>query len=331
MPTCSRTTTIALLAAALAVLPGLVHAQTASARWPAKPITIVIPSTPGSASDVWSRLYTQAISENTDWKFLVDYKPGAGNRLGTAYVSKAAPDGYTLLIVGSSLTTAPVVYRNLTFDPVKSFAPVSLTSNGSSMLMVYPSLPIANYKDYVAYARANPGKISFGNGGIGTSYHLNSIILHHAMGVEVTYVPYKGIGDVSNALQSGEVQATVGPMTINLPFVKSGKLRALGVTTTRRSFMLPDLPTLQELCACEFEHNAWTGIVAPAGTPANIINMLSGEFIKAGNHPEVAKRLAAAGMESGGSTPEFFSRIIVSETERWRKLVRELNLNLQQE
>ena len=308
------------------------HAQVAADHlWPTRLITIIVPVTTGSASDVWSRLYTQSISENTDWKFLIDFKPGAGATLGAAFVAKAAPDGYTLLIASSSLTTAPIVYKNLTFDPVRSFAPVSLTSNGSSMLLVNPSLPVTTYKEYVAYARANPGKINFGNSGVGSTYHLSGVALHRSAGAEVTFIPYKGGGDVTNAILSGEINAMFGSLTAYLPLVKAGKLRALGVTTIKRSNMLPDLTTLQELCGCEFEHNAWTGIVAPAGTPAAVVNMLSREFIKAASRPNVAKRLAEAGQETGGSTPEIFAKMIAYETDKWRRLVKEANLTIRPE
>ncbi len=303
-----------------------------TAAWPSRPITIIVPTSPGSAGDVWARLYSQVVMQNNPgWRMLVDFKPGAGATLGAAYVAKAPPDGYTLLQVSSTLTTAPLAYKNLAFDPVKSFAPISLFSNTSSMLMINPALPVKNFQEYVAYAKANPGRINFGNSGIGSTYHLSSISLHQMMGIEVTHVPYKGSGDVTNALVSGEIQAMFGSLTVNLPFVKSGKARALAVTTAKRSTQTPDLPTLQELGATGFEHNAWSAIVAPAATPPAIVNRLSREFIKAGNQPEIISRLAASGQDSGGSTPEVLGRIIADETAKWRRLAQESNLQVQPE
>lgn len=317
------------LAVACALAP-LAHAQS-PAGWPARPITIVVPTTPSSASDVWSRMYSKAVGEATGWRFLIDNKPGAGATLGTAFVAKTAPDAHTLLTVSSTFTTAPVTYRNLGWDPIRSFAPISLFSNGSSMLMVHPALPVKSYAEYVAYARANPGRISFGNSGVGSTYHLSGIALHKAMGAEVTYIPYKGSGDVTNAILAGEIQAMFGAISVNLPVVKGGKARALGVTTRRRATAAPDLPTLAELCNCDFEHNAWTGVVAPAGSPPAALSTLSREFIKAGSTPDIAKRLAGAGMEAGGSTPEVLGHIIASETEKWQRVVRENNLVIQPE
>jgi tripartite-type tricarboxylate transporter receptor subunit TctC len=321
---------ITTILACLSMLAGKAFAQAPDA-FPSRPITVIVPATPGGASEVWARLYGQRIAANSPgWQLLIDYKPGAGGTLGTGFVAKAPPDGYTLITVSSTLTTAPLLYKTLPFDPIKSFAPVTLMSNAPGMLMVHPGFPARTFKEYVAYARANPGKINFGTAGVGGTAHLNGIWLHHLMGVEVTYVPYKGAGDLTTAIQGGQIQATFGAMTVNLPVVKAGTARVLGVTTERRAATIPDVPTLAEQGATGFIYDAWTGVAAPAGTPPAIVNRISAEFLKAGKHPDITSKLAASGQESGGSTPEEFARLITRETLHWRKLAAETNLKLEE-
>jgi tripartite-type tricarboxylate transporter receptor subunit TctC len=314
------------LSVAAVFLSGLACAQAQETAWPSKNIVIVVATSPGSAGDIYSRLYSQKIGEATGWRFLVDNKPGAGAILGTTFVAKAAPDGYTLLNASSSMTTAPVLYKNVTFDPVKSFSAITLLSNAPSMLLVRSGFPAKSVQEYVAYAKANPGKINFGTTGLGSIAHLTGFQLHRILGVEVTYVPYKGPADISNAIMSGEIHATLGAMTVNLPMVKAGKASILGVSTLTRNRMVPDAPTLSEAGARDFEHDAWTGLVAPAGVPNAIIVRLNAEFQKAGKHPDVVQKLAPTGQLFGGSSIEEFQRLINRETERWKVLAREANL-----
>ena len=312
----------------LSVLSGPALGQATDA-FPSKPINIVVAGTPGNASDVWMRVYGQRISSNDPrWQFVIDFKGGGGGTIGWAYTAKSPPDGYTLGSVSASLTTAPLLYKDWPFDPIKSFTPVTLLSNAFSMLMVHPSLPVRTLKEYVAYGKANPGKINFGTSGVGSPAHLKGAWLHQILGMEVTYIPYKGSGDLTMIIQTGQIHATLGSLTPNLPVIKAGKARSLGLTTLTRVSSLPDMPTLHEQGATDFEYGAWVGLAAAAGTPAAIANRISGEFLKAGKHPDVLKVLAASGQESGGSTPEELGRIIRSETLRWRKLVTEMNLQL---
>ena len=268
----------ALLAAVTISLP--LHAQ--EPAWPSKTIVIVVATSPGSAGDIYSRLYSLKISEVTGWRFVVDNKPGAGAILGTTFAAKAAPDGHTLLNASSSMTTAPILYKNLSFDPVKSFTAITLLSNAPSMLLVRTGFPAKTLQEYVAYVKANPGKVNFGTTGIGSIAHLTGFQLHRILGLEVTYVPYKGPADIANAIMSGEIHSTLGAMTVNIPMVKAGKASILGVSTLTRNRMIPDVPTLSEAGATGFEHDAWTGLVAPSAVPSAIINRLSTEFQKAG-------------------------------------------------
>ncbi len=315
----------ALLAAVTISLP--LHAQ--EPAWPSRTIVIVVATSPGSAGDIYSRLYSQKISEVTGWRFVVDNKPGAGAILGTTFAARSAPNGHTLLNASSSMTTAPILYKNLSFDPVKSFTAITLLSNAPSMLLVRTGFPAKTLQEYVAYVKANPGKVNFGTTGIGSIAHLTGFQLHRILGLEVTYVPYKGPADIANAIMSGEIHTTLGAMTVNIPMVKAGKASILGVSTLARNRMIPDVPTLSEAGAQGFEHDAWTGLVAPSAVPAAIINRLSSEFQKAGRHPDIVQKLAPTGQLFGGSSPEEFQRLIVRETERWKALAREVNLEPQ--
>ena len=325
--------TVSSCLAALATLAAPLSEQALAqdtASFPSKNIVVIVPATPGSAGDIYSRLYSQKIAEATGWRFIVENRPGAGSMLGTNFVAKSAPDGYTLLNASSSLTANPLIYKDAP-DPVKAFQAVSLLTKAASMLLIRTNHPVKNFQEYVAYARANPGKLNFGTSGYGGIVHLNSLWLHRLVGVEVTYVPYKGTGDIFTAMMAGEIDSTLGAMTVNLPLVKDGKARSLGISTLERNAVVPDMAPLSELGAKGFEYDAWSGIVAPGGVPMPIIQKLNAEFLKAGRHPEVIKRLSASGQAQGGSTVEEFRSILVRETERWRNLARDAKLNLKQE
>ena len=317
-----------LVSVVAAMLSGPALSQSPDS-FPSKPITIVVAGTPGNASDVWMRIYGQRIGINDPrWQFVMDFKGGAGGTIAWAYTAKAPPDGYTLGSVSASLTTAPLLYKDWPIDPIKSFAPVTLLSNAFSMLMTHPSLPVRNLKEYAAYGKANPGKINFGTSGVGSPAHLKGAWLHQILGIEVTYIPYKGSGDLTAIIQTGQIHATLGSLTPNLPVIRAGKARSLGLTTLKRASSLPDMLTLHEQGATDFEYGAWVGLASAAGTPPPIVNRISAEFLKAGKHPDVLKVLANSGQESGGSTPEELARIISSETLRWRKLLAETDLKL---
>ncbi len=312
-----------------AMLSGPAFGQ-APDTFPTRPISVVIPGSPGGASELWLRLFGQRISANSPgWNFVIDFKPGATGTLGLAYAAKAASDGYTLITLSSSLTSSPLVQKNLPYDPIKSFTPISLLSNSGSLYIVHASFPARTIKEYAAYGKANPGKINFGTSGIGSSPHLNGIWLHQLLGIEVTYVPYKSPGTMMAGVQSGEVHIASGG-TFMRPLLKGGKGHALGVTTAGRIKSLPDVPTMVEQGATGFVYGAWTGIAGPAGLPSTIANRISAEFIKAGKHPEMLKKLAEADQDTGGSTPEEFASLITTETLRWRKLAAETNMKFEE-
>lgn len=314
---------------ALAALSVLTQAH-AQSNFPGKPIIIVVPGTPGSAGDIFSRLYSQKIAEATGWVFAVDNKPGAGAALGSTFVARSAPDGHTLLNASSSMAAAPVLLKEPPFDPVKSFSAISLLSITPSIVMVTPNFPAKNIREYQAYAKANPGKVNYGTTGTGSAGHLGGLNINQVLGVEVTYIHYKGAAGVGVALASGEIHISTGGMTANLPLVKSGKVRLLGVTSVKRNSMLPDVPTLDESGAKGIDHDAWTGIVGPAGIPAAIVKRLSDEFQKAGKHPDIVVRLADSGQSQGGSTSEYMRSLIERETERYKQVVKAANVDLRE-
>ena len=321
--------TMAAVIAAMAVLSPL-RAGAQATNWPSKPILIIVPQTPGSAGDIYSRLYAQKITENTGWRIVVDNKPGGGSTIGTNMVARAVPDGHTLLNTSGSLTSNPLTYKDAP-EPLKAFQSVTLLTRAPSMLLVRIDFPAKTFQEYVAYAKANPGKINFGTSGYGGTTHLSGVWLHGLVGVNVTYIPYKGSGDLVTAMLSGEIHAIMGAMTVNLPLVKDGKARSLGLSTPERNPVVPDMPPLTEVGAKGFEYDAWSGIVAPAAVPMPIIVRLNAEFVKAGTHPEVIKRLSASGQAYGGSTIEEFRRILADETIRWKKIAQDANLKLQLE
>lgn len=323
---CTRLSSV--IAALVALLPTGAPAQDAAANFPSKPIMIVVPQTPGSAGDIYSRLYAQKITEATGWRMVIENKPGGGTTIGINFVVRSAPDGHTLLNTSTTLLANPLVYKNAP-DPIKEFQAVSILSLASSMLLIQNTMPIKNIKEYVAYGKANPGKINFGTSGVGSIIHLNGLWLHRLLGVEVTFVPYKGSGDIFNAMMSGEVHTTLGAMTVNLPLVRAGKARSLGISSLQRNPVVPDMIPLTDQGAKGFEYEAWTGIVAPSAVPMPVIRKLNAEFVKAGNTPDVLKRLAPSGQTRGGSTIEEYQAILVREAARWKSLAKDANLQLQ--
>jgi len=326
MKIASRIATAIAVATALSSLTA--QAQDPAANFPSKPVLIVVPQTPGSAGDIYSRLYSQKITEATGWRMIVENKPGAGTMIGINFVAKSTPDGHTLLNTSTTLLAAPVTYKNAP-DPLKEFQAVSLLTSASSMLLIQTAMPINNIQEYVAYAKKNPGKINYGTSGVGSIIHLNGMWLHSLLGVDVTFIHYKGSGDIFKAMMSGEVHTTLGAMTVNLPLVKAGKARSLGISSLERNAMVPDMIPLNDQGAKGFEYDAWSGIVAPKAVPMPIIRKLNAEFVKAGNTPDVLKRLAPSGQTRGGSSIEEYQAKLVRETERWKKLAQDAKIQLQ--
>jgi len=311
------------------MLSGGAFAQSAADAWPARPVTIIVPVAPGSSTDLEARLYAQKLGEVTGGKtFLVDYKPGAGTTIGSGFVAKAAPDGYTTLLMSPSTLVSPLAYPNLPFDPVRDFAPVSLMSKRPSLLLANPGLPANNLREFLAYAKANQNKINIGTAGAGSVGHLSVEWLYGASGIKPTFIHYKGGAPATAALVAGEIHSTLASPGAALPLVKAGKLKILAVTTTERIKPLPDVPTAAESGAPFWEYAQWLGFVMPAATPSAIVNKFAGELAKVAKSPDVAQRFANDGMLMYGNTPEQFRQHIVAESARWAKLVKDTGVKL---
>ena len=279
-----------------------------------------------------TRLYSPKLTEALGQPILVDYKAGAGGAIGTVYVAKSAPDGYTLVSVSTSFGVLPAFspLDKVPYDPVKDFAPVSLMIRNSSMLLVSPSAPFNTFPEYLAYARANPGKINFGTTGSGGIYHIVGAWLHSLSKTEVTFVHYKGSGPMYTDMIAGRVQAAPAITFIGMPLVKSGKLKAIANLGTDRAGAMPDLKTVAEQGVPGFEYPSWSGYLAPAKTPPAIVNRLSAEFAKVAKSPDLVKKFESEYTVLVGSTPEEFAKTISTEYVRWRKVVEENNIKLEE-
>ena len=306
-----------------AALGGAASAGAWAQTWPARPIRMVIAFAPGGPTDIVARVIAAKLSEQLGQTVLVENRPGAGGNLAAELVAKAAPDGYTLFYNTSAITIGPALYGKVNYDTLKDFAPISTTATNPMVLMVNPSLPPKTAKEFVDYARANPGKLNYGSSGSGTITHLATAALASQLGLTMTHVPYKGSAPALVDLAAGTTQVMTDTVNSAMPYLKDGRMRALAVTMPRRLAVLPDVPTLSETVMPGMEMTAWQGIVAPAGTPAPIIQRVHAEIQKALANPEVRSKLVAAGTEILGSTPEEYAAYIRSELARWSRIVKE--------
>ncbi len=309
------------LAATLAVLAP--HPAAADA-YPAKPIRLVVAFPPGGGTDIIARSIAHKLAERFAQQVVVDNRPGAGGNIGTDIVAKSAPDGYTILMGSAGpLAINASLFAKMPFDPIKNLAPVTLAASTPNVLVVHPSLPARTVKELIALARAKPGEINFASSGHGTPAHLAGELFNSMAGVKLVHIPYKGAAPALADLLGGQVQIMFSTMPPALPHVKDGKLRALAVTSRKRSPATPELPTMDEAALPGFEAITWHGVVVPAGTPAAIIARLNREIVAILHLPEVVERLSGQGAEALGSTPEEFAAYIKSESAKWAKVVRE--------
>ena len=306
----------------LGALAPIARAQT----YPGKPITIVVPATPGGAIDLTARLVGARLTAAWGQPVIIDNKGGAAGMLGSDVVAKAAPDGHTLALVASSHAINPSMYEKLPFDTVKSFEPVALTHVVPLVLAVNPALPVKNVAELVAYLEANPGKASYASSGTGGAPHMSAELFKSLAGVEATHVPYKGSTAAHPDLIAGRVDLMFDTVAAIAPPVKGGTVRALAVTTGKRSAVFPDLPTLQEAGIRGYETSTWGGLLAPAGTPKDVIAKLNAEVNKALAAPDVREKLAAAGIEPAGGSAQQFADFIQSEMLRWGKVAKDAGI-----
>ncbi len=302
---------------------GLAFAQ----QYPVKPVTVIIPYTAGGSTEADTRPYTQKLSEALGKPFIIDYKPGAGTTVGTAYVAKAAPDGYTLLSTTSTIAVAQVLYKNLTYDAVNSFAPISTIYARTLLLVTNAAVPAGNWAEYVAYVRANPGKLNIATVGAGGSYHIGSAWLHGEFKGNVVHVHYKGSSPLLIDLLAGRADATISSVYQATPHLKSGKLRAIAALGRARSSLLPDLKTVDEQGLKGFDFTSWGAILAPAKTPDAIVGRLNAELVKIAKLPESIKRVEIDGTSMISSTPQELRDMLAKEIAIWRKVVSENNIS----
>ena len=308
----------------LAALPLMMAgAAQAQAPWtPGKPIRIVVPFAAGGSTDVTARLVASALAERLGQSVVVDNRAGAGGNIGAEVVARAEPDGTTLLLATSSTNaTNAALYKRLSFDPVRDFTPISQIAFIPNLLVVNPDLPVNSVAELVAYAKAKPGQLNYGSGGAGTSLHLAAAFFAYRAGIDMVHVPYRGGAPVALDLVSGKLQVSFSPLVEVLQQVRAGKLRALGVTTARRSALLPDVPAIAEIIP-GYEVALWNGIVGPAGLPAPVTARLASELVAIVGSPEMRARLAEQGSDPVGSKPEEFAAFVAAEQPKWAELVR---------
>jgi tripartite-type tricarboxylate transporter receptor subunit TctC len=304
-------------------------AQESAESYPSKPVTIVIPFAAGTSIDQAFRLYAKSIGEQTGKQFVMSYAVGAAGSIGAAQVARAAPDGYTLIAATSAMTITPFVYSKLSYDHIADFAPITLLVKQPYVLLAHPSTPFRNAREYIAFARANPGRIDYATAGAGSSTHLPGALLHYMTKTEVTFVHYKAATQRMLDLVAGRVHVTGATLTAGLPHVTSGKLRSLGVASAQRIAQHPAMPTIAEQGVAGYEYTGWNGLAAPARTPAPIIAKLHAMFVAAGKDPELVKAMEATSTELVNGTPEAFRQHIARETERWRAVVQATGLSLE--
>ena len=294
-----------------------------AADYPTKPIRLVVPFPPGGTTDILARAVAQKLSQTWNEQVIVDNRPGAGGNIGADLVAKAPPDGYTL-VMGTVGTHAinPNLYARMPYDHVKDFAPVILVAGVPNVLVVNPSLPVRSVRELIDYAKANPGKLNFASSGNGTSIHLSGELFKTMAGVQMTHVPYKGSAPALADLMGGQVQLMFDNLPSSLGLIKAGKLRPLAVTSTERAAALPDVPTIAESGLPGFEASSWFGVLAPAGTPHDVVAKLNRTIEAWLATPEAKEKLLAQGAIAVGGSPEAFAKHIRSETAKWAKVVK---------
>ena len=297
-------------------------------NYPTKPIRLIVPFAPGGGTDIIARLIGLDLTESMGQAVVIDNRGGSGGVVGVNLVAKADPDGYTMGLCSLGFSYAPALYAKLPYDTEKDLAPISMVATQPFVYTVHPSLAANNMKELIALAKAKPGQIHFGSGGAGGAAHLGTELLKHMTGIDMTHVPYKGTGPALSAMIGGEIQIQLIGVSSVVPLFKSGRLRVLAVSGSKRSPALPDAPTVIESGLPGYVFDVWYGMLAPAKTPRTIVTRLNSEINRALKNPVVVQRFAAAGLDASGSTPEAFEKLIRSEIPKWRKVVAAANIKV---
>jgi tripartite-type tricarboxylate transporter receptor subunit TctC len=291
-----------------------------------RPITIIVPYSPGTGPDILARLIGEEIQQRWGQPVAVDNKPGATGNIGTQIAARAAPDGHTLLMTTNPITANISLFKNVPYDPVKSFAPVIFVGTGALALAVHPSIPAATFQDFVAYVKARPGQINFGSPGVGGPHHLAMELVKLMTQTDMRHVPYRGSAGATNDLIGGHVSLAFQSIHVIMPLAQTNQVRLLAIASKERSRVAPDLPTLQELGLSGFEVDLWFGILAPAGTPQEIVERYNATVNDILRTPQVIEKLAKQGLKTGGGPPEFFRDFIANDIVKWQKVVTEAGI-----
>lgn len=300
-----------------------------AADYPSKPIKIVVTFPPGGSADAIVRILSTRLNDKLGQALVIDNRPGAGGNIGLSVVAKAAPDGYVLGVgAAGGLTANSSLYPQMPFDVAKDFQPITMLAAIPFVLVGHPSVPAENMQQLIAYAKSQPGKVSIGHGGNGTAMHLSTALFTQMTDLKMIEVPYRGSGPAAMDTLSGQIQLSITDLAAALPHIKAGKLKAFAVTSPKRLNNLPDVPTLSESGLTGYDSTGWFGLVAPAGTPATIVQRLSTEFTAALNDEAIKSQMRQSGMEPMPTTTEGLDAYIKSETQKWAKVIRQANIKL---
>jgi tripartite-type tricarboxylate transporter receptor subunit TctC len=302
------------------LLSALLAAPACAQDWPSKPLRLVVPYPPGGSTDITARVVAENLRPLLGQPVVIDNRPGAAGNIGAEAIAKSAPDGYTLLMATSTHATNPSLYKSLPYDFVQDLAPISQVAFIPNLLVVNSSVPAANLAEFIAYVKSGRSAINYGSAGNGSSQHLSGALFNSMVAGNMVHVPYKGGAPATADLLAGQIQAIFAPLVEVLSHVKAGKLAALGITTRKRSPLLPDVPSISEALP-GYEVALWNGILAPAKTPADVVNRLNDAIVKVMQQPDIKVRLAEQGSEPVGSSPAEFRQFIALEIEKWKKLV----------
>jgi tripartite-type tricarboxylate transporter receptor subunit TctC len=309
-----------VLAAALATGASVAAAQ--AQTYPARPVTLVVPIAAGGAVDTAARIFAEKLQEKLQQTFVVENRTGAGAMIGTGYVAKAAPDGYTLLLMESSVVLSKWLHKSVPFDITSDFTPIARVATNPLVLFAHPSLPANDVKELIAYSKANPGKLSVATSGAGTPHHLAVLMLNAAAGIDITHVPYRGTTPALNDLLSGQIPLMWSTPVGVMQFVEQGKLKTLGVTTPRRVAILPNVATLAENAVPGFDLQAWLGIAAPAGAPPEVVDRLSQAIREITEMPDVQRRMAAMGQNLDFRNSDEYRERLASDHQKFGAIIR---------
>lgn len=318
------TSAVAFLSAVMAPVAAL-----SQESYPSRPVMVIAPSSPGAGFELHGRFILQKLGKVLGQSFVLDFKPGAAQTIGTAFVARAKPDGYTLLFTSGAHVLGNVLYKDLSYDPIRSFESIGQTTIQPVAFVVESSVPAKNFREFVDFVKKNKGKINMGVSGLGASNHLAGAWLNEVTGMDMTFVAYKGSGQLLTGLMSKDVHAGMPTVAAVIPHIQSGRLRALAVTGSERSAGAPDIPTIKEQGYPEYSFAQWQGFLAPAGTPDHIVKKLSSALQQVMRDPETIAHMNRYGDTAVAGTPENFKRLMVSETERWTKMAQGLNIEKQ--